>query len=132
MLASLGRDGCEDWSPIHSARATAQVPAAQVLYSISCERMFCGRLRYHMSMVDDPFDASSFSRNRDRPLEHEVARRFLQEVVSLAESKRLMSSEHFSVDGTFIQAWASQKSFRPKDEDDDNRGDGNGWADFVA
>lgn len=109
-------------------------------YSISSERMFCERLRYDMlfrwfldmSMVDDPFDASSFSRNRDRLLEHEVAHRFLQEVVSLAESKRLMSSEHFSVDGTLIQAWASQKSFRPKDEDDDNRGDGNGWADFKG
>jgi transposase len=108
------------------------------LYSISSERMFCERLRYDllfrwfldMSMVDEPFDASSFSRNRDRLLEHEVAHRFLQEVVKLAEKKRLMSSEHFSVDGTLIQAWASMKSFRPKSEKDDDRGDGNGWADF--
>jgi transposase len=108
------------------------------LYSISSERMFCERLRYDllfrwfldMSMVDEPFDASSFSRNRDRLLDHEVAHRFLQEVVKLAEKRRLMSSEHFSVDGTLIQAWASMKSFRPKDEDDDDRGDGNGWGDF--
>jgi transposase len=110
------------------------------LYSISSERMFCERLRYDMlfrwfvdmSMVDEPFDASSFSRNRERLLEHEVAHRFLQTIVALAQKNRLMSSEHFSVDGTLIQAWASMKSFRPKDEDDNDRGDGNGWADFKG
>ena len=110
------------------------------LYSINSERMFCERLRYDMlfrwfldmSMVDEPFDASSFSRNRERLLEHEVAHRFLQTIVALAQKNRLMSSEHFSVDGTLIQAWASMKSFRPKDEDDDDRGDGNGWADFKG
>jgi transposase len=109
-------------------------------YSISSERMFCERLRYDllfrwfldMSMVDEPFDASSFSRNRERLLEHEVAHRFLQTVVGLAAKNRLMSSEHFSVDGTLIQAWASMKSFRPKNEKDDDRGDGNGWADFKG
>ena len=110
------------------------------LYSINSERMFCERLRYDMlfrwfldmSMVDEPFDASSFSRNRERLLEHEVAHRFLQTIVALGQKNRLMSSEHFSVDGTLIQAWASMKSFRPKDEDDDDRGDGNGWADFKG
>lgn len=110
------------------------------LYSIASERMFCERLRYDllfrwfldMSMVDEPFDASSFSKNRDRLLEHEVAHYFLQSVVKLAEKNRLMSSEHFSVDGTLIQAWASMKSFRPKKEGDDDRGDGNGWADFKG
>lgn len=110
------------------------------LYSISSERMFCERLRYDllfrwfldMSMVDEPFDASSFSRNRERLLEHEVAHRFLQAIVGLAQKNGLMSSEHFSVDGTLIQAWASMKSFRPKDEKDDDRGDGNGWADFKG
>jgi hypothetical protein len=102
--------------------------------------MFCERLRYDllfrwfldMSMVDEPFDASSFSRNRERLLEHEVAHRFLQAIVGLAQKNGLMSSEHFSVDGTLIQAWASMKSFRPKSEKDDDRGDGNGWADFKG
>jgi transposase len=110
------------------------------LYSVSSERMFCERLRYDllfrwfldMSMVDEPFDASSFSRNRERLLQHEVAHRFLQAVVQLAKKQKLMSSEHFSVDGTLIEAWASMKSFRPKDEDDDDRGDGNGWGDFKG
>jgi transposase len=108
------------------------------LYSVRSERMFCERLRYDllfkwfldMDMTEEPFDASSFSRNRDRLLEHQVAHRFLQAIVTRAKKARLMSSEHFSVDGTLIEAWASMKSFRPKDEDDDDRGDGNGWGDF--
>ena len=65
----------------------------------------------------------NFQRNRDRLLEHEVAHRFLQAVVRRAKREALMSSEHFSVDGTLIDAWASMKSFRPKDEDDDDYGD---------
>lgn len=109
------------------------------LYSMSSERMFCERLRYDllfrwfldMSMVDEPFDASSFSRNRERLLEHEVAHRFLQQVVQLGRKHRLMSTEHFSVDGTLIEAWASMKSFKPKDKKDDDS-DGNGWGDFKG
>lgn len=108
------------------------------LYSVRSERQFCERLQYDMlfrwfldmSMVEEPFDASSFSRNRDRLLEHEVAHRFLQVIVAQAKKKRLMSTDHFSVDGTLVESWASMKSFRPKDEDDDDRGDGNGWGDF--
>ena len=108
------------------------------LYSVRSERQFCERLRYDLlfrwfldlDMVQEPFDASSFSRNRDRLLEHEVAHRFLQAVVKRAKKGHLVSSEHFSVDGTLIDAWASMKSFRPKDEDDDEGGDGNGWGDF--
>lgn len=110
------------------------------LYSVRSERMLCERIQYDMlfrwfldmSMTDAVFDASSFSRNRDRLLEHEVAHRFLQAVVKRAKREALMSSEHFSVDGTLIEAWASMKSFRPKDEDDDQKGDGNGWADFKG
>ena len=61
-----------------------------------------------MSMTESVFDASSFSRNRDRLLEHEVAHLFLQAVVKRARREALMSSEHFSVDGTLIEAWASR------------------------
>lgn len=106
------------------------------LYSIRSERQFCEQLDYNllfrwfldMDMVQDSFDASTFSRNRERLLDHEVAALFFAEVVSQAQDLGRMSSEHFSVDGTLIEAWASMKSFRPKDEDDD--GDGNGWGDF--
>src|SRR5262249_49085512 len=111
MYSRLGRPSIP---PERLLKATLLI----ALYSVSSERMFCERLRYDllfrwfldMSMVDEPFDASTFSQNRDRLLKHEVAHRFLQKVVELAEAAGLMSSEHFSVDGTLIQAWASMKS----------------------
>jgi transposase len=110
------------------------------LYSVRSERMLCERIQYDMlfrwfldmSMTESVFDASSFSRNRDRLLEHEVAHLFLQAVVKRAKREALMSSEHFSVDGTLIEAWASMKSFRPKDENDDDKGDGNSWGSFKG
>ena len=77
--------------------------------------------------VDDPvWDASVFSKNRDRLLAGEVAQRFLAELVALPEVRRLISSEHFSVDGTLLQAWASLKSFRAKDGGDSPPGPGRG------
>lgn len=100
------------------------------LYSVRSERQLCEQLRYNvlfrwfldMDMIAPVFHHTTFSKNRDRLLEHEVANEFFAEVVKEAKSKRLMSAEHFSVDGTLIEAWASLKSFRPKDEtrtDDD-------------
>ena len=69
--------------------------------------------------VDDPvWDHSSFSKNRDRLLEGEIAAKFLAAVLSQPRVKRLLSNEHFSVDGTLIEAWASIKSFKPKDRRD--------------
>src|SRR5499427_7866563 len=66
--------------------------------------------------VDDPvWDHSRFSKNRDRLLEGEIAAKFLAAVLSQPRVRKLLSSEHFSVDGTLIEAWASMKSFRPKD-----------------
>ena len=66
--------------------------------------------------IDDPaFDHSSFSKNRDRLLAGEIAAKFLAAVLARPRVKRLLSSDHFSVDGTLIEAWASMKSFRPKD-----------------
>jgi len=106
------------------------------LYSIRSERQLCDQLEYNMlyrwfldmDMEESVFDHSVFSANRERVLKHEITARFFREVVNLAEERDLMSQDHFSVDGTLIEAWASMKSFRPKDEDDD--GDGNGWSDF--
>jgi hypothetical protein len=62
-----------------------------------------------------PWDQTSFGKNRDRLLAGDVAARLLAEVLANAKVKRLLSNEHFSVDGTLIEAWASMKSFRPKD-----------------
>lgn len=106
------------------------------LYSVRSERMFCERLRYDllfrwfvdMGLDEEPFDATSFGKNRERLIEHEVAKEFFAAVVERARAEGLVSSEHFSVDGTLIEAWASLKSFRPKDEPAVK--DNNGWADF--
>src|SRR6266699_1579626 len=69
---------------------------------------------------DAPWDHSSFSKNRDRLLDGQIAGKFLRAVLAQPRVKRLMSSDHFSVDGTLIEAWASIKSFRRKDGDDNN------------
>ncbi len=82
-----------------------------------------------MDMTDRPFDATAFSHNRERLLEHDCAGHFLQGTVTFARERDLMSDDHFSVDGSLIEAWASMKSFRPKGEDD---GDNNGFADFKG
>lgn len=69
--------------------------------------------------VDDPaWDHSTFSKNRDRLLEGDIAAKFLAAVLAQPKVKRVLSSDHFSVDGTLIEAWASMKSFKPKDGSD--------------
>src|SRR5918993_2808526 len=93
------------------------------LYSVRSERAFCERLNYDLLFkwfLDLPidakaFDATTFTKNRDRLLDHDIADRFFAAVVRQAKLRRYVSSEHFSVDGTLLNAWASHKSFRPKD-----------------
>jgi transposase len=95
----------------------------QAFYGIRSERQLMERMEFDLLFrwfvglgVDDPaWDHSSFSKNRDRLLEGEVAAKFLTAVLAQPRIKRLLSSEHFSVDGTLIEAWASMKSLRPKD-----------------
>lgn len=107
------------------------------LYSIRSERQFCEQLDYNllfrwfldMDMDEPSFDPTSFGKNRERMMQHDVAGEFFNAVVAQAREAGLMSSEHFSVDGTLIEAWASMKSFRPKGDDD---GDNNGWSDFKG
>jgi hypothetical protein len=70
-----------------------------------------------LALEEEPFDASTFSKNQQRLLEHQVADEFLAEAVGVLKERGLLSEEHFSVDGTLIDAWASLKSFRPKDEE---------------
>ena len=70
---------------------------------------------------DASWDATTFTKNRDRLVEHEVARQFFEEVVRQAKKAGLMSAEHFTVDGTLIEAWASLKSFRKKGEKPEDR-----------
>src|SRR5579872_4588499 len=120
----------------------------QLLYSLRSERQLVERLEFDMlfrwfvglTIDEKVFDASTFSKNRDRLLTHEIAQEFLSSLIGLPEVKRLMSAEHFSVDGTLLKAWASMKSFRPKSQssvEDPRNGSGappspgrNGEADF--
>jgi transposase len=99
------------------------------LYSVRSERQFCERLDYDLLFrffldmnLDDPsWDATTFTKNRDRLVQHEVARQFFEAVVRQAKGAELISAEHFTVDGTLIEAWASLKSFRKKGEKPQDR-----------
>ena len=101
----------------------------QVFYGLRSERQLMERLEFDLLFrwfvglgVDDPvWDHSTFSKNRDRLLEGEIAAKFLSAVLAQPKVKRLLSSDHFSVDGTLIEAWASIKSFRRKDGGDNDR-----------
>jgi len=98
----------------------------QIFYSIRSERMLVEQLEYNLlfrwfvglSMDDNVWDHSVFSKNRDRLIEHDVATLFFETIRRQAERADLLSNEHFTVDGTLIEAWASMKSFRPKDDQD--------------
>ena len=116
MYAETGRPSIP---PEHLLKACLLI----ALYSVRSERQFCERLQYDllfkwfmdMNIIDPAFDASTFSKNKERLLEHEVARGFLGVVLDEARRRRLLSEDHFTVDGTLLEAWASLKSFRPKD-----------------
>jgi transposase len=116
MYADLGRSSIP---PEHLLKACLLI----ALYSIRSERQFCERLKYDLlfkwfldlNIMDPAFDASSFSKNKERLLEHQVAHEFLSAVIKDARRRHLLSEDHFTVDGTLLEAWASFKSFRPKD-----------------
>src|SRR5262245_12922064 len=95
----------------------------QVLYSIRSERLLMEQLNYNilfrwfvgLGMDDAVWDPTTFSKNRDRLLRGDVAAAFFDAIVLHADSKRLLSDEHFTVDGTQLEAWASLKSFKRRD-----------------
>lgn len=127
MYSELGRPSTP---PEQLLKATLLM----AFYTVRSERQFAEQLDYNLLFrwfLDMAFDGpgidhSTFSRNRRRLLAHEVAEHFFAEVVEVARSKNLLSSDHFSVDGSLIESWASLKSFRPKSEprDGDPPGDG--------
>jgi transposase len=102
----------------------------QVLYTIRSERLLVEQLEYNLLFrwfvglsVDKPvWDHSTFSKNRDRLLHSEITRELFGHIIEQARMAGLLSDEHFSVDGTMIQAWASYKSIRPKDDSQDPPG----------
>jgi transposase len=136
-----------DFRSMYARTGRPSVPPEQLLkatvlmalYSIRSERAFCERLNYDLlfkwfldvAPEARAFDASTFSKNRERLLDHEIADRFFSAVVEQAKLRRYVSSEHFSVDGTLLEAWASHKSFKPKDAQQDSQGPGrNGEVSF--
>jgi transposase len=117
MYAEVGRPSVP---PEHLLKASLLM----ALFSIRSERQFEDRLRSDLMFkwfldlnIESPgFDATTFSKNRQRLLEHDVARRFFLRVTGEARRLGLLSDEHFSVDGTLLEAWASVKSFKPREE----------------
>jgi transposase len=105
----------------------------QVLYSIRSERQLVEQLEYNLlfrwfvglGLQETMWDATSFTRNRNRLIDADAGRQLMTAIVSGARKAGLLSDEHFSVDGTLIEAWASQKSFQPKDGDPPADGGGN-------
>lgn len=103
----------------------------QVLYTVRSERLLMEQLRYNMLFrwfvglsIDEPvWDVTVFTKNRERFLDGEIAERFFQAVLGQARAAGLLSDEHFTVDGTLIEAWASHKSFRPIDDQEPPAGD---------
>jgi len=133
MYAKVGRPSIP---PEHLLRAQL----LQMLYSVRSERLLMEEMDYNILFrwfvglnLDDPvWDATVFTKNRDRLLEAEVAQEFLERVVAHAREQGWMSDEHFTVDGTLLEAWASLKSFQRKDKPNSSPPDdpGNPTVDF--
>jgi transposase len=142
-LAELSRA----FSKLYSREGRPSIPPERLLralllqafYTVRSERQLMEQLDYNLLFrwfvglsIDDPvWDASTFCKNRDRLLDGDIARKFMTSVLNLPQVRKLLSSEHFSVDGTLIEAWASMKSFVPKDDKEappsgDAGGDGGG------
>jgi transposase len=142
-LQSLSRDFDALYSPIGRESIPPErllrALLLQAFYSIRSERQLVERIDYDLLFrwfvglgIEDPvWDATTFTKNRDRLLDGEVAAKFLAALLSHDKVKGLLSSDHFSVDGTLLEAWASPKSFQPKDGSGTPPGAGrNGARDF--
>jgi transposase len=129
----------DDFGRLYSHTGRPSIPPEQLLralliqifFSVRSERQLIEQLDYNMmfrwfvglNLDDDIWNATTFTKNRDRLLEGEIAERFFAEVLAMAKKQGLISQEHFTVDGTIIEAWASHKSFQRKQEagsDDDD------------
>jgi transposase len=136
----------KDFDRLYSKTGRPSIPPEQLLralllqifFSVRSERQLVEQLEYNMmfrwfvglNLDDDVWNHSTFTKNRDRLLEGEIAQRFFEEVLAMAKKQGLVSQEHFTVDGTIIEAWASHKSFQPKDsgsnDDDTPKSSGGG------
>jgi transposase len=147
MCDEVLREMSAHFDEIYAADGAPSIPpetllkgkVLQALYTVRSDRQLCARLQTDLLFrwfVDLPldevvFDASTYSKNQERLLRQEVADLFFAEVVELARRHGWVSDDHFSVDGTLIEAWASLKSFRPKGTKEGS-GSGNSWVDFKG
>lgn len=134
-LAALGGEFAALYSPIGRPSIPPEkllrAMLLQAFYSIRSERLLMERLEYDLLFrwfvgigIDDAaWNHSVFSKNRDRLLEGDIAAKFLSAILAQAKVKALLSTDHFSVDGTLIEAWASMKSIKPKDGPKDGSGE---------
>src|SRR5678810_83732 len=136
-LAGLSRD----FNKIYSRDGRPSIPPEQLLralllqalYTIRSERQLMEQLDYNLlfrwfvglGMDDAVWSPTTFTKNRDRLLDGDIAAAFFDDVLIHADAARLLSDEHFTVDGTLLEAWASQKSFRPRDEEPPTDAGGN-------
>ena len=122
---------CDTGRPSIPPEYLLRATLVQILHSIRSERLLMERLDYDLSFrwfvglsMDDPvWDHSVFSKNRERLLEADIATEFLNNVIALARQEGYLSDEHFTVDGTLIEAWAGQKSFKKKGSTSSDTGD---------
>lgn len=145
LVDEVLRDLSAEFDAMYSNVGRPSVPPERLLkamllmalYGIRSERQFCEQLAYNMlfiwfldmDLTEKAFDATVFSKNRQRLLDRDMARVFFDAVVDKADQRRLLSHEHFAVDGTLVEAWGSFKSFRPKVGDTD---DNNSFVDFKG
>ncbi len=130
MVNEVLKELSPGFSRIYSTQGRPSIPPEQLLralllqvfYSIRSERMLIEQLNYNLlfrwfvglNMDDRVWSATTFTKNRDRLLRGRVSERFFAKIVERAREARLLSDEHFTVDGTLIEAWAGHKSFKPK------------------
>src|SRR5262252_5585478 len=131
VLAELSSEFAKLYSPVGRPSIPPEkllrALLIQILYSVRSERLLMEQLDYNLLFrwfvgleMDDPvWDATVFTKNRERLLGGDVAGAFFEKVTDEARRRGLLSDEHFTVDGTQIEAWAGQKSFQRKDGDDD-------------
>lgn len=139
MSAAFERMYAECGRPSIAPERLLKATVLMALYSVRSDRLFCEMLDYNMlfrwfldmGLEERSFDHSTFSKNRARLIEHEIARGFFAGAVERARAQNLLSDEHFTVDGTLIEAWASLKSLKKKDGTPPKSGpDGTGMVDF--
>lgn len=148
MVDSALEDMSNRFSEIYSQTGRPSIPPEQLLramllqvfYTIRSERLLVEQLDYNLlfrwftglSMDDKIWDHSTFTKNRDRLLNSEMCALFFKAIRKQAMQRGLVSNEHFTVDGTLLEAWASMKSFQPKDPNDTDKSDGQGRNPSVS